>query len=190
MLNYLFLRYYDTSTIKSKQIEQMAKSKFADLVAYFQLLATNHADIGHTPEEKHFFRFELEEFMTGMSAKIRYPALILEGYDFVFIDNNSDNVHKSLNCGFMLIDKISDKGDYDAIHNLWDRLEEIGDEIIVRILHDKRQNNIDVLSYFTISDVSGSPLVDMNMIHYGFRYDFKLSWALRNDIDLSIWDDK
>ena len=165
-------------------------NKFIDLVNYFKSLATEHVGIGHTEEKKHFFRFELEEFMTGMKSKIHYPAMILEGYDFNFIDQGSDNVHKSINGAFMLIDKISDSGDYDSIHALWDSLEVIGDEIIVRILDDKRQRNIDVLSYFHISDVSGTPLTDLKLTHYGFRYDFKLSWSLSNDINPASWNDK
>jgi hypothetical protein len=164
------------------------KAKFADLVSYFESIAQNHKGILHTNDEKHFFRFELEEFLTGMQAQVNYPALILEGYDFQFTDQNSDNVHKEINCAFMLIDKVSDKGDYDQIHDLWDTLEEIGDEIIVRILHDKRQREINVLSYFSISNVSGAPLTDVNLIHYGFRYDIKLSWPVQNDIEQSKWN--
>ena len=165
------------------------KSKFIDLVEYFESLAIGHKSILHSPSEKHFFRFELEEFMTGMKSRINYPALILEGYDFQFTDSTSDNVHKVINCAFMLVGKISDKGDYDAIHALWDQLEEIGDELIVKILDDKRNRNVEVLSYFNIGDVSGAPLTDMNLIHYGFRYDFKLSWPLTNDINPVMWNE-
>jgi len=165
-------------------------NKFIDLVNYFKSLATANKAIAHTEDKKHFFRFELEEFMTGMKSQIHYPAMILEGYEFSFIDNGSDNVHKSINGAFMLIDKVSDSGDYDSIHTLWDNLEAIGDEIIIRILDDKRQRNIDVLSYFHISDVSGIPLTDMKLTHYGFRYDFKLSFPLVNDINPDSWNDK
>jgi hypothetical protein len=166
------------------------KGKFLELVAYFENLASQHTGIKHTDSSKHFFRFELEEFLTGMRSQINYPAFILEGYDFQFVDNGSDNVHKAINCAFMVIDKVEDSGDFDAIHQVWDRLEEICDEIIIRILDDKRQRNVDVLSYFNILDVSGAPLTDMNLIHYGFRYEFKLSWPLVNDIDTGKWDDK
>ena len=164
------------------------KTKFADLVSYFEGLATNHQALMHREDEKHFFRFELEEFMTGMKSRIHYPALILEGYDFNFVDQFSDNVHKEIHTAFLLIDKVSDKGDFEAIHALWDRLEEIGDEITVRILHDKRERSHEVLSYFNIGNVSGAPLTDMNLIHYGFRYDFKLSWPVENDINPNSWN--
>ena len=165
------------------------KAKFADLVSYFENLATSHTAIRHTQEEKHFFRFELEEMLTGMRSGVNYPALVLEGYDFTFVDGDSDNVHKRLNCGFMVIGKVSDKGDYDQIHELWDSLEEIGDEIIIRILHDKRERKTDCLAFFSVRSVSGTPLADMNLIHYGFRYEFQLTWPVSNDINLSVWED-
>ena len=165
------------------------KAKFADLVSYLENLAASHIRLKHSAEEKHFFRFELEEMLTGMRSGVNYPALILEGYDFNFVDQDADNVHKKLNCGFMIIGKVSDKGDYDAIHTLWDSLEEIGDEIIIRILHDKRHRKTDCLAYFTVRSVTGTPLVDMNLIHYGFRYEFQLSWPVSNDIDPEVWDD-
>lgn len=165
------------------------KAKFADLVSYFENLAASHTALKHTPEEKHFFRFELEEMLTGMRSGVNYPAIILEGYDFNFVDGDSDNVHKRINCGFMVIGKVSDKGDYDAIHTLWDTLEEIGDEIIIRILHDKRLKKTDCLAYFHTRNVSGAPLTDINLIHYGFRYEFQLTWPLSNDIDPEVWQD-
>jgi len=165
------------------------KGKFSQLVIYFEHLANSHRSIGHTPEEKHFFRFELEEMLTGMRSGVNYPALILEGYDFSFADEDSDNVHKRVNCAFMLVGKVSDKGDFDEIHALWDHLEEIGDELIIRILHDKRSRRIDCLAYFSARSVTGTPLVDMNLIHYGFRYEFQLSWPVSNDIDREVWQD-
>ncbi len=164
------------------------KAKFSQLVSYFESLATQHKSIGHSSSNKHFFRLELEEFLTGMKAKIHYPALILEGYDFNFVDNRSDNVHKEIHTAFLLVDKVADKGDYDRIHQVWDCLEEIGDEILIRILRDKRDQRSEVLSHFNMTSVSGSPITDMNLVHYGIRYDFKLSWPLVNDIDPEVWN--
>ncbi len=164
------------------------KSKFAELVNYFERLAACHVKIKHSDQEKHFFRFEMEEMLTGMRSNVNYPAIILEGYDFNFIDGDSDNVHKKINCAFMIIGKVSDKGDFDAIHDLWDQLEEIGDEIIIRILSDKRERTENCLDYFHAKSVSGAPLADVNLIHYGFRYEFQLSWAIANDINPGAWE--
>ena len=83
--------------------------------------------------------------------------------------------------------KVSDKGDYDAIHTLWDSLEEIGDEPVVRILADKRERKSECLGYFHASSITGTPITDMNLIHYGFRYSFELSWPVNNDVDPTKW---
>lgn len=163
------------------------KAKFADLVNYFEQIATEHVDIRHTIQNKHFFRIELDEILTGLRSKICYPALILEGYDFQFIDQNSDNVHKQISSAFVLMESVKDKGDYNNIHDVWQRMEEIGDEICVRILNDKRSRSIDILSYFHLSNVRGTLLVDANLLHYGVRYEFSLSWPMVNDIDPSKW---
>ncbi len=166
------------------------KAKFIELVAYFENLASQHLSIRHTLAEKHFFRFELEEMLTGMRSEMNFPAMILEGYDFEFVDHDSDNLHKRVNCAFMLIDKVSDKGDFDAIHTLWDTIEEIGDETIVRILSDKRERKTPCLAYFHASSVTGTPITDMNLVHYGFRYSFNLSWPVSNDINPEAWYDQ
>jgi hypothetical protein len=163
------------------------KAKFLNLVDYFETLAILHKGIQHTEEEKHFFRFELEEMLTGMKSNLNYPALILEGYDFNFVDEDSDNLQKRVSCAFMLLGKVSDKGDYDAIHNLWDKLEEIGDEIVVKILSDKRDRQTDCLAYFHARSITGTPITDMNLIHYGFRYAFELSWPVCNDVNPEVW---
>lgn len=165
------------------------KAKFADLVAYFENLASLHTGIKHSIGEKHFFRFELEEMLVGMKSNLNYPALILEGYDFTFVDENSDNLQKRVSCAFMLLDKISDKGDYDAIHALWDHLEEIGDELVVKILSDKRDRRTECLAYFHARSITGTPITDMNLIHYGFRYAFELSWPVNNEVNPEVWDE-
>ena len=164
------------------------KAKFAEFVDYFEQLATEHTDIRHTATEKHFYRIDLDEILTGLKTKIRYPALILEGYDFIFKYQNSDNVHKEVSCAFDVIDFIKDYGDYDLIHETWHRMEEIADEICIRILDDKRSRKIDVLSHFHMSNVKGSLLVDMNLLHYGVRYEFVMSWPINNDINPEKWN--
>ena len=167
----------------------MSKAKFIELVNYMTTLATLHKSILHTDTEKHFFRFELEEMLTGMRSEMNYPAIVMEGYDFQFIDEDSDNLQKKISCAFMILGKVSDKGDFDTIHTLWDTLEEIGDEIVVKILSDKRDHKIDCLAYFHARTINGSPITDLNLIHYGFRYAFELSWPVTNDINPEAWNE-
>jgi len=94
---------------------------FSDIIEYFQMIANQHIQIGHTDEEKHFYRFEIEEVLTGLK-KMNYPALILEGYRYSFSDAKSDNVIKKRSCAFMLVNHLSDIGDFQAMHSIWDDL--------------------------------------------------------------------
>ena len=127
--------------------------KFSDYVAYFESIARSHVDIGHTDESKHFFRFELADLLTQVRTKMKFPALVLEGYDFNFQDSKSDNVMKSRNGAFMLLKKVSDKGDLNAIQKVYDEMEVIGDEILIKMLDDKRNNNNNVVRDFQMDSV-------------------------------------
>ncbi|HKI89870.1 MAG TPA: hypothetical protein VKA38_12645 [Draconibacterium sp.] len=114
-------------------------AQFSDLIAYFESLARRHVDIGHTDLEKHFFRMEIDEVLAGINrTDVNFPMLILEGYSFDFTDNYSDNLMKNRQGAFVLLDHISDASDYDAIHQVWDQLEQTGTEILLKIKADKR----------------------------------------------------
>ena len=63
---------------------------FSELVSYFKLLASKHKDILHSDTDKHFYRFEVDEVLTGIN-KLKYPAFILEGYRISYKDMKDDN---------------------------------------------------------------------------------------------------
>ena len=105
-------------------------AKFSDLVKYFEKLASEHIEIKHTAQNKHFYRFELDEVLTGMCSNIKYPALILEAYDFNYSESNSDNIRKKRSGAFILIDRVSDMKDFNRIHEVWDNMEMIGEDLL------------------------------------------------------------
>lgn len=160
---------------------------FSDLVTYFETLATEHISIGHSASAKHFYRFELEEVITGLCTNLKFPALVLEGYDFNFSDSDSDNVRKRRNGAFILIDKVQDLKDYSRIHEVWDNLEAIGTDILVRMLSDKRSRTVPVLTGFEISECAGQLLSVPQLGQHGIRFTFSLESAVNNDIDPARW---
>jgi len=163
-------------------------SKFSDLVTYFETLATEHIEIQHSSAQKHFYRFEIEELLIGLATDINYPALILEGYDFNYADTISDNILKRRNGAFMLIGRISDSGDFSAIHALFDQLEEIGDDILVRMRADKALRTVPVLRDFAISESEGIPIKVTAHGQYGIRFTFSMKTAVNNTIDETRWN--
>jgi hypothetical protein len=162
-------------------------AKFADVVAYFKKIATEHVEIKHTDSKKHFYRFELDEVISALCGKINYPALILESYDFNYSDSHSDNIMKRRSGAFILIDKVRDSGNYDEIHAVWDKLEGIGDDILVRIRADKAAKTEPAARDFDISESEGIPFNVKELGQYGVRFTFILKSPVNSEIDTTKW---
>lgn len=160
--------------------------KFSALVAYFEQLAREHVKIQHSNQKKHFFRFELDEVLTGKAARMNYPAFILEGYRFDFIDRMSDNPVKVRHGAFILAQHISDPGDYEYIHAVWDELEEIADDILVRMKADKR-NPASPIRHFDIDTVEGTIIATELGGLYGIRITYSVNCAFSFDVDKTKW---
>jgi hypothetical protein len=161
-------------------------TRFTELVTYFENIARAHVAIQHRSDEKHFYRFELDELYTGLSG-INYPALMLESYNLGFTDNRSDNVLKNRGMAFMLIGHVTDASDYDAINSLYDELETIGDDILARMRADKNDKNVKVIKDFDLSKVEVSIVSNQVGLDYGLRYQFELTSPVNLDVDASRW---
>ena len=162
-------------------------AKFSDLVTYFQNIAEQHVDIQHSVSAKHFFRFELDEVLTGMCGKMAYPALILEAYDFSYRESNSDNIRKVRSGAFILLMKVKDMKDFNAIHEAWDECEEIGEDILLKIKADKESRLYPVLRYFNISECNGSPLAGGELGQFGMRFSFSMENAVNGEVNADKW---
>jgi hypothetical protein len=163
-------------------------TKFSALVTYFENIARTHVDIGHSDHEKHFFRMEVDEVLAGINrTDVKYPLLILEGYGYDFTDNKSDNLLKNRSGAFMLIDHVPDPTDFDAIHSVWDHMEEIGDEILVRMKTDKRNPLAPVIRDFQFSTSEATLIANEIDGNYGIRFTYTLTSPRSNDVNPEKW---
>lgn len=163
-------------------------AKFSDLIAYFENLAEKHKSILHTSAEKHFFRFEIDEVLAGINrTDVNFPMLILEGYSYDFTDNKSDNLLKNRQGAFILLDNVIDKTDFGEIHNIWDKLEAIGDDILVKIKSDKRNPLTPVVRDFDFEKVQSQLIMNEIGNSVGIRYNFTLTSPMSNDVDPMKW---
>lgn len=154
-------------------------NKFSTLVTYFQTLASQHKLI------KNFYRFEADEVLTNI-RDIQTPCLIMEGYKFSFTDNKSDNILKTRGGAFILLDHVNDIGDFNAIHSAWDKLEEIGDDILARIRADKRLPESPVQN-FPFESVEAHLLSNEMGNYYGIRFTFDIVCKFNPDVDPDKW---
>lgn len=161
---------------------------FTDLIAYFESLATRHRDIRHSLTEKHFFRFEVDEVLAGINrTDVNYPMLVLEGYNFGFTDQTSDNLIKNRSGAFILLGQISDLSDYGQVHEVWDSLEQLGDDILARIRSDKQSRQVPVVRDFNLDSVQASLLVNAYGNNAGIRYTFTISSVQPSEVDPDKW---
>ena len=162
-------------------------TKFSDVIAYFKTLASQHVSIGHSAAEKHFYRFEIDEILSGIKT-INYPALILEGYRFSLIDKQSDNVLKERTGAFILLDHLSDVSDYDAMHELWDRLESICDDIIARVKADKYNATAKAVRDFDLNNIEFALIANENDRNFGIRCTFTITSPFSTTVEPSRWN--
>ena len=160
---------------------------FSDVIQYFKMLATQHESIRHSSAEKHFYRFEIEEVLSGLKT-INYPALILEGYRFSLIDKQSDNVLKERTGAFILLDHLNSISDYDAMHELWDRLETICDDIIARIKSDKFSPSSTAVRDFDFNNIEFALIANENDKNYGIRCTFTIISPFSTALNPSKWN--
>jgi hypothetical protein len=160
---------------------------FSELVSYFELLASEHVLLRHTAIDKHFYRFELDEVLTGLAKGIKYPALVLEAYDFSYQEAGSDNIRKRRSGAFMLIDRVADQKDFNRIHQVWEDMEQLAEDILIRIRSDKQSRTYPVLQAFNIADVEGTQLSLSELGQHGIRVTFSLTSAVNCEIDTEKW---
>lgn len=141
-------------------------TKYTDYTSYFEQLAADL--LGHSPEEKHFYRKGLEEFLNGLKTNVNYPALLLEKYDFVINDNGADNVMKPRTIAFIICDHASDIEDYERIDEIMDLTEDLVDRIYNRIHRDIRPPYHDFLKYAKLNETQASPVENYGDGNFGY----------------------
>lgn len=163
-------------------------AKFTDLISYFENLARRHKSIAHTDNEKHFFRMELDEVLGGINrTDVAFPLLILEGYSFDYTDNRSDNLMKHRRGAFMLIDHLSDRSDYDRMHQIWEEMEAIGDDILARIRADKRNPLTPAVRDFDFANVEAGLVMSELGNNVGIRFTYTLTAPQSTVVDETRW---
>lgn len=142
-------------------------TNYTDYTTYFKQLATDY--LGHSPEEKHFFRKGLEEFLNGMQTSVNYPALLLDKYDFKYDDNGSDSVRKIRTVAFIICDHNPDGEDYEKTDAIQDSCELIVDKIYNRLRKDIAPPfDQEFLRYAQMSNVQVSPVENYADGNYGY----------------------
>jgi len=139
------------------------------------------------PQKSTFTALKLMRYFQSIKT-INYPAFILEGYRFSLIDKQSDNVLKERTGAFILLDHLSDVSDYDAMHELWDRLESICDDIIARVKADKYNATAKAVRDFDLNNIEFALIANENDRNFGIRCTFTIASPFSTTVDTSMWN--
>jgi len=129
---------------------------YKDYTDYFKGLAVEF--LGHSDNEKHFFRKGLDEFLNSQQTTVNYPAMLLDRFDFAYADYGGDNVQEPLTAAFIVCDYCSDNQDYDRIDEIMDSTKLLIDKIYNRIRADREQPTGDFLKYADLGSVKCTPV--------------------------------
>lgn len=145
--------------------------KAALYISYFENLARKHKSILHTDAQKHFYRLDIEEVLTGLRTPIKYPALILEMHEGRILNNASDNIRDLQTGAFMIVKQVSKKDDFKEEMSALEECLNIGYDIIARMWQDRHNR---VLNSFDIGTVNYSKVGPVFDNAYGYRFTFGL----------------
>lgn len=160
--------------------------KTSAYISYFQTAAENHKQIKHSATEKHFFRLNIEELITGLRSEMNYPCLVLESHEGTLSDAKSDNVRDNLTGAFMILENV-DTGDFDDETTKLDKCQKIGFDIISKMWKDRK---IRYLSGFDPESVTYQK-VDFKTNHAsGYRFTFVINDLAAIQFNPNNWDNE
>jgi len=134
---------------------------------------------------------DINEILDGLRSTVKYPAMILENLSGSFIASNLDNPLEVINGGFLIIDHLPNPDDFLGEVALIDRMKEIGQQVIARMLYDKlkceplAQKAIPGFDVNTVTFEIIGPVFDND---YGIIFTHRLLGFLNLSMNHSKWD--
>lgn len=149
--------------------------------AFMREIAENHVDIKHSDTNKHFYRGELEEFFLSLRNKVKFPALVVEGFELNYTETNP--IVKYRESAFTVIFDYRKRDDFDAITDCFSKSEIIGEEILNQIKTYGKNLACQVL----IENIHAVELLNETELYAGVRFSFSLKKIHQTKIDSTKW---
>lgn len=164
--------------------------KVDEYINYFRTAATNCKAIGHSSNEKHFYRMDISEVLDGLRSDINFPALIIENHDGQLSDLESDNPRDNVRGAFVILKKVEGNNNYDGINAVLAETLEIARQVVSKMWKDcKLRNNI--MSSLDLNSFTYESLIG-NMYDncFGYRVTFALSAQAKIYFDINEWNNE
>lgn len=145
------------------------KNYLIDYTAYMRQLAAEHVRLHHTPDEPHFFRGELEEFMDGLRSKVSFPCLVTESNEVEY-EGTKNNLSKKRSTSFIIVDTYDNVGDFNETDEKMSLCEMIAEDILGRMITDTQKP----FRMAQIDEAEGNYLLHMSERYVGYRVNLTM----------------
>lgn len=150
--------------------------------AFMREMAEKHNDIKHVDnKDKHFFRGELEEFYVGLRSKVRFPALIVEGFELNYSDDSQTLKYRE--SAFTVAYSYQNEDDYDAITECYANSEITGEEI----LNKMKSAGLELQCQIRIENIHGVQIINETEKYAGVRFSFSLKKLHPATVNAEKW---
>jgi len=146
---------------------------FSSLADYFQQMASSHKLIAHSDAERHFFRINIDQLITGFRLDIHFPAVLLELPEGRLLGGTLDTLFMTRFVGLSFLDKL-ELQDYEAELDCYDRMEQIGLDFLSRIRRDYQATTNRFISYLDLSDIRCYKVGPIHHNCFGIRFELTL----------------
>ena len=165
------------------------EAQYTQLRTYFENLSIQHLEVNHQPgKELHFCRMELHEYLAAIPEKLNFPAVVMESWDFRLKDNQADQITKQRNCALLILQKITDPNDFDAIDQAYQITEDIIDDFMKRMIDDRATHQNPVIRDIDFNSVDAIR-INPQPLHFGIRVTFGLTSLVDATVNKSQWAD-
>lgn len=106
------------------------------LTTYIENLCAQHVDIRHSTERCHFVRLCADEQMT--KSKTLYPPIVSMEKVVSKYTGPEESLNKSRSIDLMFLDNVKDTHDFNLINEVWEHMESIADDFMIKINQDKQ----------------------------------------------------
>lgn len=153
-----------------------------NLHAYFEDLAKKHKSILHTDQKKHFFKGGIEDFFTGLKNKVKFPAIVFDGFELNY-NGDGDDIEKDREFSFIVVQEYSTVGNVDQIAQATSDCERIGEDFIKKILDDIENSSC----MFSFRCATGILMENTNEKSIGMQFTCNLTSKFNTKINTSTW---
>lgn len=157
----------------------MENQNFEDFIRYIERLAEIHSSINHNKDGvKHFTRLDTDELDTSLQSRVGFPVLCLDRYS-ANLKGEGNNFQKSRGITLMFLDHVSDPKNYNRIHEVWNRTENIADDFVRKIYNDIQKGLAPELFDMNLSSVEYELAANKSLQLYGVIVTFPVLTKFR-----------